>query len=56
MLDGPSLKTWELPGMITAFRVEKKTVCLMTKSLMNDELSAGQKITSLRQMREVVVW
>lgn len=44
--------TWMIPGL----EVEKKTVCSMTKSLMIDrELSAGQGITSVRQMREVTV-
>lgn len=57
MLDASSLKTLTLPGIITVLGVEEKTVCPMTKPLMNDrELSAGQEITSMRQMREVIAW
>lgn len=46
----------EITWVISGLRVEKKTVCSVTKSLMTDwELTASQEITSGRHMRGVIV-
>lgn len=46
----------EITWVISGLRVEKKTVCSVTKTLMNDwELTVSQEITSVGHMRGVTV-
>lgn len=55
LLGGSSLKPLKLPGMVTVLSWE---YCVRTDKVLNKdrELLAGQKIMSVRQMREVIVW